>query len=216
MQLQLRSPFHPADSREARAPWPVVFFVMMVSGFVAYEVCTEWSAAAAVFKWVPNQLASASGISGSDGWFKGVWTLFVFPLLLWLVLGGVTMATGTAKSLGEAWQRLALPVVVVVAAGHMAKGLAKVASWGGYLPGAFSDPGGQATALAITAGELEFPKAILAKAWIGGIGLVLIAIATLFALREARLVKTTSSRRLVVPIVGISIAYAAVVAGWMR
>ena len=49
MQLLLRRPFHTADAREELASWPVVLFVMLVSGFVSYEVCSEWAAARAAF-----------------------------------------------------------------------------------------------------------------------------------------------------------------------
>ena len=58
MQLLLRRPYHAADAREERASWPVVLFVMLVSGFVSYEVCTEWATARAAFLWVPEHGAT--------------------------------------------------------------------------------------------------------------------------------------------------------------
>jgi hypothetical protein len=52
----------------------------------------------------------------------------VFPLLLWSLLAGLLMLLQGASSWAEGVRRLALPLAVVIAAGHMAKGLAKSAS----------------------------------------------------------------------------------------
>ena len=56
---------------------------------------------------------------------------------------------------------------MVVAAGHMAKGLAKIASWGGFLPGALRDPAGTDTAIAIAAGDLPKPAPLVAVPVLG-------------------------------------------------
>ena len=162
MQLLLRRPYHAADAREERASWPVVLFVMLVSGFVSYEVCTEWATARAAFLWVPEHGATLLGLRADNGWVKGLWMLFLYPLALWSLLSIVTRLLGGAGSLPEAAQRLALPLVVVVAAGHMAKGLAKFTSWGAFLPHALAEPGGNVTSLMITNGSLQAPGRWLA------------------------------------------------------
>jgi polyferredoxin len=46
MRLLLRRPFHEKDTREPVASWPTTAFVMLVSGFVTWELCAEWPAAA--------------------------------------------------------------------------------------------------------------------------------------------------------------------------
>jgi hypothetical protein len=71
------------------------------------------------------------GASHLAGWIEGVWTIGVFPLLLWSLLAGLLMLLQGASSWAEGVRRLAslaLPLAVVIAAGHMAKGLAKSAS----------------------------------------------------------------------------------------
>jgi hypothetical protein len=140
MGLYLRQPFHPADARQPLASWPVTLFVMLVSGFVAYELCTEWDAAKAAFLWVPKHVGESLGMTAHEGWIKGVWMLVIFPFTVWLLLGATVLATRGAATMGEAWRRLALPLVVVLAAGHMAKGLAKVSSWGDTCPEHFRIP----------------------------------------------------------------------------
>lgn len=57
----------------------------------------------------------------------------------------------------EAWRRLALPLAIVIAGGHRSKGLAKIVSWGGFLPLSAKDLLGIDTARAITAETLPRP-----------------------------------------------------------
>jgi len=214
MQLLLRRPFHAADAREQLVAWPLLLFIMMVSGFVTYELCTEWAAAKAVFLWVPQQVGPWFGLESGNGWMKGIWTLFVFPAMLWLVLGVMILVSGAATTLAEAWRRLALPLVVVVAAGHMAKGVAKFTSWGGYLPGALRDPLGADTAARLSDGSMPLPVVLLAMPWVSAIAVILIVGATFFALREARLANPARAGRLAMPILAVAICFGLIALGW--
>lgn len=214
MQLLLRPPFSKHDAREQLASWPVTFFVMLVSGFVTYELCSEWGAAKSVFVLVPDWVAGRIGVG--EGWAKGTWMLFVVPLIVWTLLGLATRALGGARTIGEAWRQLALPFAVVIAAGHMAKGLAKVNSWGGYLPTALSDPAGGATAEAIGSGAVAAPGAWVPMTVVAGAGMVLIITASFLSAREARLANGHRANRPVAA--SLSIATAAIlglVLGWM-
>ncbi len=214
MQLLLRRPFHAADARERLVAWPVLLFVMLVSGFVSYEVCTEWSSAKAMFLWVPHQAGPLVGMAADNGWVKGVWTLFVFPALLWLVLGAIMLVIGSAKTFPEAWRRLALPLVVVIAAGHMAKGLAKFASWVSYLPAALQDPVGTETALRLSDGSQVQPGVLLTMPWVSAMGAMLIVIGIFFALREARLANPERANALALPILMLGSCFGLIVLGW--
>ena len=72
--------------------------------------------------------------------------------------------------MGQLWRRLALPLAVVVAAGHMSKGLAKLVSWSPFLPQALHDPGGAETVVALSARTLPTPAVLLSlehAAWLG-------------------------------------------------
>ncbi len=214
MQLQLRRPFHPADTREELVAWPVLLFIMMVSGFVTYELCTEWAAAKTAFLWTPKQIAPVFGLDPGNGWVKGIWTLFVFPVLLWLALGTMVLVSGAAKTLSEAWRRLALPLVVVIAAGHMAKGVAKFTSWGGYLPGALRDPRGADTAINLSDGSTQLPAVLLSTPWVSSIAVALIVVAMFFALREARLANPERAGRLAIPILMVAACFGVITLGW--
>ena len=195
MQLLLRAPFSAADAREAVASWPLTIFVMVVSGFVTYELCGVWKAAEPVFLWAPKQASAALNAGAAAGWIQGLWIIAVVPLLLWLVLGLVTRALGGAASLGEAWRRLALPMAIVVAAGHVSKGLEKSTSWIGFLPHALREPTGVDTVLRMTAETLPQPPAWLSPPALSAITMTLMALAVLLAFREARLADAAGFRR---------------------
>ncbi len=214
MRLLLRAPFARADAREPIASWPVTLFVMAVSGFVTYELCGVWKAAGEVFLWVPGRVAVALGAEAAGGWVQGIWTVFVVPAILWSMLGAVTVALGAARTLGEAWRRLALPMAVVVAAGHMAKGLEKFTSWGGYLPLALAEPDGVQTALAITAKSVAPPTPWLSAGALSLVACLLIGASIPLAIREARLADPRGTRARLVPIALLGAMYFFVVAGW--
>ena len=126
----------------------------------------------------------------------------------------MVLAFRGAGSLIEAWRRLALPVAVIIAAGHMAKGLAKIASWGGYLPLALRNPDGRDSAAAITSGAVTKPAHLLPLPAVSIIGLVLLAAMIVYALRESRLADETTHRTRIASILVLGFASAFLVCGW--
>lgn len=214
MGLFVRPPFAAEDDRDAVAPWPVTAFVMLASGFVLSEICAEWPDAQALFQHLPEQAAATIGWEAGAGWIEGLWTLLVVPLLLWAALGGVTVLLGGAQNLVDAWRRLALPVAVVVAAGHMGKGLAKFVSWVGHLPYALAQPDGVANSVAMAAKELDKPAALLPLGAVSTLGLGLVLGFTALACREARLTDEDGYRRRLAGPLLLAALYALVVYGW--
>jgi polyferredoxin len=214
MGLYLRAPFHANDTRERIASWPMTLFIMLVSGFVAYELFSEWKAAQAIYLWVPHTVAEAMGLGSCEGWIKGIWMLFVAPLVPWLVLGGFVVLLRGARNLGEAWRRLALPLAVVIAAGHMAKGLAKITSWGGYLPMALKEPSGSETALAITAGTMDKPASLMPITMVSVLSLLLLLMMGYYSLRESRLAEPETHKSRVPSILLATLASAFLIFGW--
>lgn len=214
MQLLVRPPFARSDAREPLASWPVTLFVMVVSGFVIYELCGVWKAAEPVFLWVPKQVSAALNAGAAAGWIQGLWTILVLPLALWLVLGSVTLLAGGAKSLGEAWRRLALPMAVVVATGHMAKAMEKFTSWVGFLPYAWAEPTGVRTALKMNAKAMPQPAAWLNMSLLSLAAMTLLALGIALALREARLADPVKGARRFAPITLLGGLYLFLVFGW--
>ena len=109
---------------------------------------------------------------------------------------------------------LALPLVIVIAAGHMAKGLAKFTSWGAFLPHALEEPGGTDTSLMISSGAMEAPGPWLAMPWVSAVGVLLVVTAGYLALREARLANPSTVSRLAVPTLALAGCFGLIVFGW--
>lgn len=212
--LFLRRPFHLADEREPAASWPVTLFMIVVSGYVGYELCSEWKAAQAVYLWAPETAASLLGLTSGVGWLRGLWAVVVFPLLLWTLLGLPVLLLRGASSLAEAWRRLALPLMVVLAAGHMAKGLAKFAQWAGYFPLAWKDHAGVQTAQFIAAKTMSKPAPLMSKAAVSTTCLVLLALLGVYALRESKLADAATHKSRVLSLALAVLVSAALVFGW--
>ncbi|MBI3947505.1 MAG: 4Fe-4S binding protein [Armatimonadetes bacterium] len=216
MRLLLRRPFSGADARTARVPRVMTLFVMLVSGFVISELCSEWEAAKALFGWVPGYLTAALGAKTLGGWIEGIWTIVIVPVVLWTVLGGVVVLLGGARGLGDAWRRLALPLAVVVAAGHVSKGLAKTTSWIGFIPGALSDPAGSVRAAAISAKTIPSPPALVSLPVVGAVAVVLVAASVWLGTREARLADPDRLSARAVPVLLVGALFLAILTGWLR
>jgi polyferredoxin len=214
MQLLLRRPFCESDAREEKASWPLTIFIMLVSGFVTYELSTEWEYANQVFLWIPRQLSLAVGLAENNGWIKGVWTLFLFPALLWSMLGALVSFFDNIEKLTTVWRRLALPMAVIIAAGHMAKAVAKMASWAGYLPHALREPAGLETVQKMTTGAIAPPAALLSKPLVSVIGLALIFVGIAFAIREFRMAQPTARKFHFIPKVAFGGLLSVIVFGW--
>jgi hypothetical protein len=187
MRLLLRRPFPSEDAREPQASWPTTFFVMLVSGFVIWELLAEWPRGEESFLSVPHWVAIRLGQPALSGLLGGLWALALVPLLLWTVMAALVRFTGRRQPPGSTWRRIALPVAVVVSAGHLAKALAKLVSWAVFLPQALRDPGGISTARAMTAQTLAQPQALMALPTVAALGMFLVVAGLAFALREARL-----------------------------
>ncbi len=214
MGLFLRRPFSIADTRQVLASWPLTLFLMVVSGYISYQLCSEWRGAQAAFLWPPRALAAWVGLPDWAGWFRGIWTLVVVPLLLWTLLGLPVVWLRGKGGLVQAWRSLALPMAVVLAAGHMAKGLAKFVEWAGYLPRTLEDHSGIATASGIASGLLDKPAPLMPMTLVSTASLLLLAVMAYYALRESKLADpATHSSRAPSLIVAVLLS-AALIAGW--
>lgn len=138
----------------------------------------------------------------------------VYPLVLWSILGILSLLTGRSTSLTNSWRLLALPLAVIVSAGHMAKGLAKFTSWISFLPYAVKDPSGIKTASEITSKIISQPAPILFMPFVSIIGIMLIIAGTYFGIREARLANPETYRQRLVPKFMVSILFIFIIAGW--
>ncbi len=193
MQFQLRMPWSNLDRRPIKANLPMTLFIMMVSGFVTYEISGFWPQVNELFLWMPSFVGQLMGVGAENGWLKGFWMIVIFPLLLWTILGYVIMAIKGYSSLIQAWRSMALPISLIIMAAHMTKAIEKLATWGGYLPYAIQDPTGVETAQGITDKLIASPVAIVGMPVILSVGTFLF-IAALYLMHRETTLQVTKVR----------------------
>lgn len=213
LRLLLRRPFPASDAREPIASWPTTVFVMLVSGFVTWELFAEWKAAEESFLAVPHWASAQLGIPSLSGYINWLWALVLIPLSIWSLLALALRGFGDGSSPGAVWRRLALPIAVVVSAGHMVKGLVKFNSWAGFLPGALEDPVGLETVVALTNKTAAQPGTLLPVPLVAVFGIALVIAGFLFATREAKLADPHMHYRNVFPVVAFAAGFLFVICG---
>ncbi len=165
-----------ADSRRKRLlePYETVF-ILLAAGFVAHEVAGEVRWFDEIFHTIPTALNRLAP-SVDFGWFEALWFLFLFPVLLWSVATGLAWLCGQRPGWRVLLVVAATGAAPLVAVSHMAKSLAKMSSWGGYLPLAAADPNGLEAFHRISEGGLDAPARLLDLSVIGWALLVVLAV----------------------------------------
>ncbi len=126
-------------------------FCLVVSGFVVYEVFTEWSVTKDLLLWTPTWLELALGASGvwGHGLVKSL-TLFVaLPAVFWLLPFGTFRLAGGRLPLDTYLLRFGIAFAPIMAAAHTVKALLKTTSRLPYWEHAVADPLGLETARGI-------------------------------------------------------------------
>jgi hypothetical protein len=162
IRFSLRRPF--ADFFAAVNLRPAeVGFILLVSGFVIYEILSEWSVSLTILMWVPDRCTYTLGITGSMANFVSATIMFVvLPVLVLLVVAGLArLASGRkAAPLGATVRTFALLLLPTIAGAHIIKSILKMSSRIPYWRGALSDPKGIDTAQRIVAGKLVLDKSV--------------------------------------------------------
>lgn len=126
-------------------------FALVVSGFVVYEVFTEWVVTKQLLLWLPTKLEHALGVTGawSHGLLKSLALFFGLPVLLWTLPYGMFRLVGGRLPLSDYILRFGIAFVPIMAAAHAIKALLKMTSRIPYWQYAVSDPVGAETARGI-------------------------------------------------------------------
>ncbi len=139
-----------------------IAFIMLVSGFVVYEVLSEWSTTKAMLMAVPNALSSSWGVTGMwAGTLKAVVLFVAAPLAFFAVFAGAARLAGN-RSLRRSFEGVSLAVLPIMGGMHVLKAVMKMTSRIPYWSHALADRAGVRTAEAIAGGALHLDKAVLA------------------------------------------------------
>ena len=134
-----------------------VAFILVLSGFVVFEILSEWSVSYNIMMWLPWQITDALGLTGAIS--NGVAATLMFVILPILILGFVAVlvqwASGRqAPSFRTATQSLTLLLLPTIASAHIIKSLLKMSSRIPYWRAALADPQGVHVAQSLAAGTL--------------------------------------------------------------
>ncbi|OQY27638.1 MAG: hypothetical protein B6244_09945 [Candidatus Cloacimonetes bacterium 4572_55] len=126
-------------------------FVLIVSGFVVYEVFTEWTVTKQLLLWLPTRLEQELGVSGawSHGLIKSLTLFVVFPACVWLFPYGAFRLVGGRLRLSDYLLRFGIAFIPIMASAHATKALLKMTSRIPYWKYTVSDPIGAETARGI-------------------------------------------------------------------
>jgi hypothetical protein len=138
-----------------------VIFIIIVSGFVVYEILVEWGVSKSILLAFPGKISHGLGIAEPwAGTVKGIILFVVFPFLFFGIFSGIRKILRGEKFI-DAAAVLALALLPVMGAMHLLKGLLKTTSRIPYWSMALHDPGGVGTAKALVEGTLRLDKSFL-------------------------------------------------------
>jgi len=138
-------------------------FVLLVSGFVVYEILSEWPKSGAIVTWAPDQLIEVLGITGSavTGFFSATVMFILYPVILFSVVVVLSKFLSRTSAGDIAITRtFALLLVPTMAAAHLIKAVLKMTSRIPYWNHVFADPTGRQTAQRIFDKSLMLDKSI--------------------------------------------------------
>ncbi len=123
-------------------------FCLVVSGFVVYEVFTEWSVTKDLLLWTPTKLEQALGASGA--WSRGILQSIILfaalPAIFWLLPFVAFRLAGGRLPPGDYLLRFGIAFIPIMAAAHVVKALLKTTSRIPYWEYVVADPVGVKTA----------------------------------------------------------------------
>jgi polyferredoxin len=134
-----------------------VGFILVLSGFVVYEILSEWPVSFAVMMWGPERLTQALGTTGAMSNLVSATFLFVVvpALLLLMVTALARWACGPERmSFGQTARTFTLLLLPTIAGAHILKSLLRMSSRLPYWPGVWADAKGLETARGMAAGTL--------------------------------------------------------------
>jgi len=119
------------------------FFVLIVSGFVIYEIFVEWKLSKAFIMYLPNLVGQELNIENPIlfGIQKCLLLYFLLPLLIWFIPFIITKRKSTL-SFKNYMQNVAVIFIPIMAAAHICKSLLKIISRVPYFEYTFSDLSG--------------------------------------------------------------------------
>jgi len=159
LSLRLRRPILDLFSN-LKLSFAEIGFIVMVSGFVVYEILSEWDVTKAMLLAVPNSVSNLLGITGIwTGTIKAIILFIVFPFLFFAIFS-IFRKIISGEMFKNSMATTALAILPVMGGMHLLKSLLKTVSRIPYWTHVFRDYKGIETAGALINGSLSLDKTI--------------------------------------------------------
>jgi ferredoxin len=122
--------------------WAEIAFFHIVSGFVVYEILTEWSVSKKIVMAIPDYINGSFHISGSLAGTTKAITLFALLPLIYYFIFAIMKRYFAHETWKGAFTQLVLALLPITASMHLLKALLKTTSRIPYWNFAISDPKG--------------------------------------------------------------------------
>ncbi len=132
-----------------------VGFILVLSGFVVYEILSEWPVSLGMMMWGPERLTQALGMTGAMSNLVSATFLFVVgpALVLLLVMALARWAGGRERaSFGQTARTFMLLLLPTIAGAHILKSILRISSRIPYWSGIWADLKGIEAAQRMVAG----------------------------------------------------------------
>ncbi len=141
--------------------WAEISFFIIVSGFVIYEILSEWSYTKKILMAVPNFINESLNISGNlTGTVKALILFVILPFVFYIIFALIKKVSGS-ENLKQSFNQLVLAILPITASMHLLKALLKMSSRIPYCNFIFTDPQGVKTAQSIISNPEILDKSIL-------------------------------------------------------
>jgi ferredoxin len=141
--------------------WAEMGFFMMVSGFVIYEVLSEWHVSKKIVVAVPNMVNDFFNVTGN---FKGTVKAFVLFILIpgiFYFIFALIKRTVAGENWKKSFTQLVLAILPITASMHLLKAILKTSSRIPYWKFSLSDPAGVVSAQKIMSNTVSLDKSVL-------------------------------------------------------
>jgi hypothetical protein len=173
-------------------------FCLVVSGFVVYEVFTEWNVTKGLLLWLSDNINILLGTENawSHGLIKSLTLFVILPTLVWLFPYGLFRLTGGKLSIGKFFSVFGIAFIPIMAATHTVKALLKTTSRIPYWENAFTDPVGVETASGILDKSIQLtPLPVWREPAVTAMSLVLVCCGIAVSTIVIRKLTTTHLRK---------------------
>ena len=127
--------------------WAEIYFFIMLSGFVIYEVLTVWKVSKKILMIIPNFFKDALNIEGKlFGTLKAIILFIIIPLIFYFIFVLLKKYIAKEKTWKQSFSQLVIAILPITASMHLLKALLKMTSRIPYWDFVFSDPKGVKTA----------------------------------------------------------------------